>query len=434
MSLRPAVVSATALWLLALGSGIAAGQRPHPAVVRIMAAEGRGASFGSGTLVAVDGDYGLVVTNWHVVRDANGFIVVTFPDGFRSTGIVLQRDRHWDLATLVIRRPRAAPIPLAQEPPRPGDWLTIAGYGRGEYRAATGRCTQYVSPGSSLPYEMVEVGVGAREGDSGGPILNSRGELAGVLFGTSFGRTTGSYCRRVQGFLAVSWETMRRLHGTADSQTLLATSPSLPWTPPLSAGAAPGEVPPQPAGTGGSLPTTATASPMIAGTGNGQPGAPSAPDARIARVIEANASPDLFGRQSTGAANSLTDLSGSSAGAPSGQKPNVAALTGMQNAPTNKRKVKAAARTPAVPDAVRAGLPVPHSPAELRQTPQMQPRPIDSRTAQGPVPGQVATSPKPPDAVGESEGPWDSQKSLLAFALAAALAVAFVKLLSVGVR
>jgi hypothetical protein len=48
---------------------------------------------------------------------------------------------------------------------------------------------------------MVEVAVSARQGDSGGPILNSRGELAGVLFGEGHGRTSGSYCGRVRWFL-----------------------------------------------------------------------------------------------------------------------------------------------------------------------------------------------------------------------------------------
>ena len=48
---------------------------------------------------------------------------------------------------------------------------------------------------------MVEVAVSARQGDSGGPIFNSRGELAGVLFGEGHGRTSGSYCGRVRWFL-----------------------------------------------------------------------------------------------------------------------------------------------------------------------------------------------------------------------------------------
>ena len=80
--------------------------------------------------------------------------------------------------------------------------LTIAGYGSGNYRAASGLCTQYVAPGTRFPYEMVEVAVSARQGDSGGPIFNSRGELAGVLFGEGGGRTSGSYCGRVRWFLS----------------------------------------------------------------------------------------------------------------------------------------------------------------------------------------------------------------------------------------
>ena len=41
----------------------------------------------------------------------------------------------------------------------------------------------------------------ARHGDSGGPMFNSRGELAGVLFGEGGGDTSGSYCGRVRVFL-----------------------------------------------------------------------------------------------------------------------------------------------------------------------------------------------------------------------------------------
>jgi hypothetical protein len=183
---------------IALGQGV---RGPHPAIVRIMALETGGASFGSGTLVAVTESHGLVVTNWHVVRDATGPITVFFPDGFHSGATVLRTDRDWDLAALAIWRPKASPVPVSSEAPRPGEMLTIAGYGSGEFRAVAGRCTQYVSPGGNHPYEMVELDAPARNGDSGGPILNSHGELAGVLFGTAFGRTTGSYSGRLRWFL-----------------------------------------------------------------------------------------------------------------------------------------------------------------------------------------------------------------------------------------
>ncbi len=143
-----------------------------------------------------------MVTNWHVVSDATGDIEVVFPDGFRSHARALKVDRDWDLAALVIWRPAIEPVKLASQPPRPGDRLTIHGYGKGQYRVATGRCTQYYAPHANFPAEMVELDVEARQGDSGGPIFNDRGELAGVLFGAGQGTTLGSFGPRVSSFLA----------------------------------------------------------------------------------------------------------------------------------------------------------------------------------------------------------------------------------------
>jgi hypothetical protein len=176
--------------------------RPHPAVCRVIVPEAGATAFGSGTLVDVRDQFGLVVTNWHVVRDAQGEVEVVFPDGFRSKGRALKVDADWDLAAVVIWRPPAAPAPIAPLAPQPGDELTICGYGQGQYRAATGRCTQYYAPKLALPQHMVELDVEARQGDSGGPIFNDRGELAGVLFGAGGGTTLGSFGGRVQSFLA----------------------------------------------------------------------------------------------------------------------------------------------------------------------------------------------------------------------------------------
>jgi hypothetical protein len=184
---------------------------PHPAVVRIVAPERGSASYGSGALVAVNESSGLVLTNWHVVRDATSTIVVYFPDGFHSGAYLLRTDSDWDLAALAIRRPNVQPIPIANDAPKIGEEVTIAGYGSGSYRSVTGRVTQYVSPGGNHPYEMLELSAPARNGDSGGPILNARGELAGTLFGSAFGRTAGSYCGRLRWFVQYVDADFRRI-------------------------------------------------------------------------------------------------------------------------------------------------------------------------------------------------------------------------------
>jgi hypothetical protein len=176
---------------------------PHPAIARIAVEEKDGISFGTGSLVDARGQFGLVITNWHVVRDATGPITVEFPGGLRTPGKVLKVDADWDLAALEITRPAGVqPLAISSALPQRQENLVIAGYGAGNYRAAAGRCQQYLAPKEGMDFHMVEVDVEARQGDSGGPILNERGEIAGVLFGAGHGFTAGSYGGRVLAFLA----------------------------------------------------------------------------------------------------------------------------------------------------------------------------------------------------------------------------------------
>jgi hypothetical protein len=100
---------------------------------------------------------------------------------------------------------------------------------------AAGQCTQYLAPAMRLPRETVEVSVSARQGDSGGPILNARGELAGVLWGAGGGRTEGSYCGRVRQFLA---SVVPNLPAEQDSGLVALAS-----TAPAGAGSAPRSLP-----------------------------------------------------------------------------------------------------------------------------------------------------------------------------------------------
>lgn len=216
---------ATGLLLLTAATVCAA---PHPAVCRIAVDERGGQAFGSGTLIDTREQYGLVVTNWHVVRDATGKIEARFPSGFVSEARPLKLDETWDLAALVIWRPPAEPAPLAKRPPQPGEPLTICGYGGGDYLQQTGRCTDYYSPEIGQPQELVELNVEARQGDSGGPIFNGQGELAGVLFGAAQGTTLGSFEGRVKTFLA----TLAPDIGIARPATLVAQTAPSRWRQP----------------------------------------------------------------------------------------------------------------------------------------------------------------------------------------------------------
>ncbi len=180
---------------------------PHPSVARILAFEKGAHSFGSGTLIGETGQYGLVITNWHVVRETVGLVQVHFPNGFASFASVVSYDKTWDLALLLTSKPTNIPIvAISKETPKIDDPLWIAGYGNGKYRLIGGRCTKYIAPEIGFPNELIEVSVSARQGDSGGPIFNRKGEISGVLFGSDLQNTAGSCCERIRIFAKQSRE------------------------------------------------------------------------------------------------------------------------------------------------------------------------------------------------------------------------------------
>ncbi len=238
--------------------------------------------YGTGTFVAEAGEWGIVVTNWHVVSESRDSIVAKFPT-FSSPARAILRDETWDLAALVVRKPpRVAPIPISQEAPNVGDALWVAGYGESagltEFQIQGGRVQNYallvtedgerenaaasdgretvgpsertgqnerngqvgqpgraptngaisasaaktttLTPESALLYETLAVDKGVRKGDSGGPIFNRYGELAGVLWGSNGESTMGTYCLRVQYFLTQAIERLAIL----EAERLLSAS------------------------------------------------------------------------------------------------------------------------------------------------------------------------------------------------------------------
>ena len=194
-------------------------QQILPYVVRIIAFDSNGQSFGTGSYIGTYGEYGIILTNWHVVAEANGLVHVHFPSGFSSFGAMIKGDDKWDLALIAISKPpQSIPIlTIAQNPAKQGDPLWIVGFGSGSYRIADGRCVRYMAlepskDGTPSLDEIIEVSVSARKGDSGGPILNHKEELAGVLFGSDMiQNTAGSYSGRVNLFLTTTHSIMAGL-------------------------------------------------------------------------------------------------------------------------------------------------------------------------------------------------------------------------------
>lgn len=183
-----------------------AAEQPHPAVPRVTAHYGSTSFPMTGVLVEkVDGkDLARVLTAAHllIVGQEPDQIVVEFADGWRGLATVKEIDHVWDMAVLSIRKPPAEPIAIAATAPQQGDQLTLFGYGNGRPRRFTGRTRDFASPGDLKIWEFLQVGVPSIQGDSGGAILNQRGELAGIISGSDpSGITCGPVCTRLRRLL-----------------------------------------------------------------------------------------------------------------------------------------------------------------------------------------------------------------------------------------
>jgi len=104
-----------------------------------------------------------------------------------------------------IRCTHEPPLPavsVAETDPRPGDVLTVGGFGPNcVYAESSGPVTRYVNTTGTTTGEMVEVIGHARQGDSGGPIFNGRRELVAVCWGCDGRVFCGTFGRRIRNFL-----------------------------------------------------------------------------------------------------------------------------------------------------------------------------------------------------------------------------------------
>ena len=134
---------------------------------------------GSGFIVSPDG---LILTNAHVVRGAQE-VTVKLTDRREFKAKVLGRDDKTDVAALKIEASSLPTLPLgSSQALQPGEWVMAIGSPFGFENSVTAGVVS--AKGRSLPDDsavpFIQTDVAVNPGNSGGPLLNARGEVVGI--------------------------------------------------------------------------------------------------------------------------------------------------------------------------------------------------------------------------------------------------------------
>ncbi len=154
-----------------------------PGVVLVQATTGQGQALGTGFLVD---STGIVLTNAHVVSGART-VSVTFEGHSPEPAKVLGVDETTDVAVLRVGVPSGArPLPLGRSSGLTvGDPVVAIGNPFGLERTATtgivsGLKRDISSPNDSPIQNAIQTDAAINHGNSGGPLLDSRGRVIGI--------------------------------------------------------------------------------------------------------------------------------------------------------------------------------------------------------------------------------------------------------------
>jgi TPR repeat protein len=142
-----------------------------------------GISFGTGWPVAG----GYVVTNNHVVPDQKKVSLIR-TDGTRISAQVVLRDKSNDLALVRPEDVQFLPpaLPLSSSPVKTGAAVLTMGYPHPDILGSKPKLTEGIvsaTSGAGDDPRLLQISVPVQAGNSGGPLINSEGEVVGIVMG-----------------------------------------------------------------------------------------------------------------------------------------------------------------------------------------------------------------------------------------------------------
>ncbi|MDR3304159.1 MAG: Do family serine endopeptidase [Treponema sp.] len=146
--------------------------------------EYRSQGLGSGIIVRQDKDTYYVITNNHVVEDANEMSVIT-NDGKEVPATLIGKDERKDLAMVAFKSPIAYPLAVLgdSDTVKVGDWSIAVGNPLGFMSSVTMGIISAVGrtdgPANNIN-DFIQTDASINQGNSGGALVNIRGEVIAI--------------------------------------------------------------------------------------------------------------------------------------------------------------------------------------------------------------------------------------------------------------
>ncbi len=139
---------------------------------------------GTGFIIEPDG---LILTNYHVIKDAS-VVSVKLTDGRNFSANIIGRDERTDLAVLRITATDLPVIPLGDsEVIEVGDWVVAIGNPFGlDHTVSAGIVSAKGRTSEEVPilvggyFDFIQTDASINPGNSGGPLLNMKGQVVGI--------------------------------------------------------------------------------------------------------------------------------------------------------------------------------------------------------------------------------------------------------------
>lgn len=140
-------------------------------------------TFAAGSGVIIDAAKGLIITNYHVIQDADE-ITITLADGRQAKGVLAGADPDTDVALVHVSAPNLTAIPLGNSDQlQVGDFVLAIGNPFGIGQTVTSGIVSGLKRnhmGLEGYEDFIQTDASINPGNSGGALVNLRGELVGI--------------------------------------------------------------------------------------------------------------------------------------------------------------------------------------------------------------------------------------------------------------